>query len=276
MEPINFQIKKKSRPVNKFNIFEMKVDQLLKDSRTDAEANVGSPLVKSKVVRIEANAGSPRVKSKVVRVIKHKLTETSSGPSGFKISSTTTNSHSKMFMSHLSSTSTARHDEPPGVEEVLPLDLDDDDFKKQAELPPECSRQGRDQRIQRSVKETGKKRGRGHNSPDSPHSPARSRSFGKKLKPLPKHLQLWKETQTPSKTSQVHRESEDEKSLVTRRNRRRRPTSTSTSGTSVVAKPKSSFKPKVAVNVPVSGYKMCRICTSYYAGNYELFTIYRL
>ena len=213
MEPINFQIKKKSRPVNKFNIFEMKVDQLLKDSRTDAEANtnVGSPLVKSKVVRIEADAGSPRVKSKVVRVIKHKLTETCSGPSGFKISSTTVNSHSKMFMSHLSSTSTGRHDEPPGVEEVLPLD--DDDFKKQAKLPPYRSWQGQDQRIQRSVKETGKKRGRGHNSPDSPNSPARSRSFGKKLKPLPKHLQLWKETQTPSKTSRVYRESENEKSL---------------------------------------------------------------
>ena len=253
MEPINFKIKKKSKPVNKFNIFEMKVDRLLKDSRIEVDAGgVGSPLVKSKVVRIEADAGSPRVKSKVVRVVKAKLAEeTSSGPSGFKISSTTTNSHSKMFMSHLSSTSTGRHDEHPGVEEVLPLD--DDDFNKRAKLPPERSRQGRDQR---SVKETDKKRGRGHKSPDSHHSPARSRSFGKKLK-----------HHSPSKTSRAYRESEDEKREVKRRNRRRRSTSTST--TSEVAKPKSSFKPEVAVNVPVSGYKMCRICTSYYAGNYS-------
>ena len=255
MEPINFKIKKKSKPVNKFNIFEMKVDRLLKDSRIEVDAGgVGSPLVKSKVVRIEADAGSPRVKSKVVRVVKAKLAEeTSSGPSGFKISSTTTNSHSKMFMSHLSSTSTGRHDEHPGVEEVLPLD--DDDFNKRAKLPPERSRQGRDQR---SVKETDKKRGRGHKSPDSHHSPARSRSFGKKLK-----------HHSPSKTSRTYRESEDEKREVKRRNRRRRSTSTSTSTTSEVAKPKSSFKPEVAVNVPVSGYKMCRICTSYYAGNYS-------
>ena len=255
MEPINFKIKKKSKPVNKFNIFEMKVDRLLKDSRIEVDAGgVGSPLVKSKVVRIEADAGSPRVKSKVVRVVKAKLAETSSGPSGFKISSTTTNSHSKMFMSHLSSTSTGRHDEHPGVEEVLPLD--DDDFNKRAKLPPERSRQGRDQR---SVKETDKKRrGRGHKSPDSHHSPARSRSFGKKLK-----------HHSPSKTSRAYRENEDEKREVKRRNRRRRSTSTSTSTTSEVAKPKSSFKPEVAVNVPVSGYKMCRICTSYYAGNYS-------